>query len=142
MIRIEFEPPKELLCDCCGGTTVSLTRFVFNDDGPYAVYYARFGRKHPNRTVDALVSLGEWGEESGPWDRVAFPLRIWVESDKFGVTCAPAAESPWPDAKVTGRMLDREEALAHERIKEVFHITDHIVVEDPLIREYLNTKQD
>jgi hypothetical protein len=35
-------------------------------------------------------------------------------------------------------MLDREEALAHPRIKDVFHITDHMVEDDPIIRTYLN----
>jgi hypothetical protein len=35
-------------------------------------------------------------------------------------------------------MLDREEALAHERLAEVFHITDHMVVDDQPMREHLD----
>lgn len=30
-------------------------------------------------------------------------------------------------------MLDREESLAHELISDVFHITDHMVKDDPEI---------
>jgi hypothetical protein len=30
-----------------------------------------------------------------------------------------------------GRLLNRDEALAHPWCKEVFHITDHITQEDP-----------
>jgi hypothetical protein len=36
-----------------------------------------------------------------------------------------------------GMTLNREEALAHPRIKDVFHISDHIVTEDFLVIEYL-----
>jgi hypothetical protein len=38
MIRIEFENPIESQCECCGKTTVRLTRFVYRDDDAYAVY--------------------------------------------------------------------------------------------------------
>jgi hypothetical protein len=48
-----------------------------------------------------------------------------------------AAASPWKNAMVIGRMLDRAEALAHPRIREVFHITDHITTEDPVLRPFL-----
>lgn len=49
-----------------------------------------------------------------------------------------AAKSPWKDADIVGKILDREEALAHDWIKEVFHITDHMVVEDEALKAYLN----
>jgi hypothetical protein len=45
-----------------------------------------------------------------------------------------ASESPWKNAKVIGRILDRVEALAHPLIDEVFHITDHMVEDDALLR--------
>jgi len=34
-------------------------------------------------------------------------------------------------------MLNRAEALAHPRIQEVFHVTDHMVLEDPDLKEHL-----
>ena len=40
--------------------------------------------------------------------------------------------------ELLGRMLDREEALAHERLADVFHVTDHMVAEDRPIRDHLN----
>jgi hypothetical protein len=36
-----------------------------------------------------------------------------------------------------GRILDRSEALAHDLVAEVFHITDHMVRDDQPLREYL-----
>ena len=137
MLTIEFEPPKESRCSCCNGVTVTLTRFVHDEEGPVAVYKARFGRGHPDRVVEILVSIGDWEEGAQPWDRVAFPLRMWLAQDQFAVGLTEAEESPWRKSTLFGRILNREEALAHERVKEVFHVTDHIAREDAAIRQYL-----
>jgi hypothetical protein len=34
--------------------------------------------------------------------------------------------------------LDRQEALAHPWVKDVFHITDHAVLEDKVLKEHLD----
>ncbi len=138
MIEIDFEPPSERRCECCGGITVSLTRFVHDGDETIGAYYARFGRTHPERIVQGLVSIGPWGEGTGPWDRVAFAIRIWVAGEQYQVGVTDAAESPWHHVELFGRILDRAEALQDERLREVFHITDHMVIEDRPLHEYLN----
>jgi hypothetical protein len=142
MLTFEFEEPNRSRCDCCGGVTVSLTRFVNQDGDAYAVYYARFGEGHEPRLVDAVVSIGEWGDGAGPWDRVAFALRLWVAETQYQVTVVDAEESPWKGIELLGRMLDREEALEHERIGEVFHVTDHMVSDDQAIREHLSGESE
>ena len=114
MLTIEFSEPSSLKCDCCGGLTTSLTRFVYLDGNAYAIYYARFGVAHEPRVVEAVVSIGEWGEGSGPWDRVAFPLRVRSAESEYQVTLVDAAESPWNGVALLGRMLNRAEALQHE----------------------------
>jgi hypothetical protein len=138
MLTFEFEEPSRSRCQCCGGVTVSLTRFVYEDGDAHAIYYARFGEQHEPRVVEAVVSIGEWGEDAGPWDRVAFPLRLRAAETEYQVTVVNASESPWQGVELLGRMLDREEALAHERLAEVFHVTDHMVADDLPIRGYLN----
>jgi hypothetical protein len=138
MLTFEFPEPSSSRCDCCGGVTTSLTRFVYQDGDAYAIYYARFGVTHEPRVVDAVVSLGEWGEEAGPGDRVAFPFRLRAAESEYQVTVVDAAESPWEGVKLLGRMLDRAEALHHERLAEVFHISDHMVREDVPLRDYLD----
>ena len=138
MLTFEFAEPDRSRCDCCGGVTISLTRFVYEDGDAYAIYYARFGEQHEPRVVEAVVSVGEWGEDAGPWDRVAFPLRFRAAESEYQVTVVNADESPWQGVELLGRMLDREEALAHERLAEIFHVTDHMVVDDEAIREYLD----
>jgi hypothetical protein len=138
MLTFEFAEPKSARCECCGGVTTTLTRFVYQDGDAYAIYYARFGTTHRPRVADAVVSIGEWGEDSGPWDRVAFAFRLSAVETEYRVTVVDAAESPWQGKELLGRMLDRAEALEHERLAEVFHISDHMVREDIPLRDYLN----
>jgi hypothetical protein len=138
MLTFEFKAPNSAKCECCGGITTALTRFVYQDGAAYAIYYARFGVTHEPRVVEAVVSIGEWGEGSGPWDRVAFPLRLRTADNEYQVTIVDAVESPWEGVELLGRMLDRVEALQHERLQEVFHISDHMVRDDAPLRDYLN----
>ena len=49
-----------------------------------------------------------------------------------------AEESPWKDVTFLGRILDRGEALKHEWISDVFHITDHMVADDKEIVGYFS----
>jgi hypothetical protein len=138
MLTIEFSESTSVKCECCGGVTRSLTRFVYEDGDAYAIYYARFGVAHEPRVVEAVVSIGEWGEGAGPWDRVAFPLRVRSAESEYQVTVVDSDESPWRGVTLLGRMLDRAEALQHERLTEVFHISDHMMRDDQELREYLN----
>ena len=141
MLTVEYEPENQSEpCDCCGGRTTSLTRFVYNDGDAYAVYYAKYSNNHPEHVVVATVSLGEWGEGSTPEQRVAFALELRANDNEYKVGLINAEFSPWQNAKTIGRTLNREEALAHPLVKEVFHVTDHMVSDDAPIREYLNAQ--
>lgn len=133
MIRIELEPPNVSTCECCGNLTTRLTRFVYDDEDAYAVYYASWTDAHPNEMA-AAVSVGVWWEGGTPADRTAFALRLWQDDFQFGVTVEDASSSPWRTVELLGRMLDRSEALTHPRLKDVFHLTDHIFAEDPEVK--------
>lgn len=139
MIKIEFEEPNIYNCDCCDNQSVRLTRFVYNDDDAHAVYYCRYTIGHEHKVVEGVMSLGKWWEGSTPADRVAFPFRIWTNEKNYQVGLMDKAECHWKDADLLGTMLDRSESLQHEWIKEVFHITDHIVLEDQPVIDYLNS---
>jgi hypothetical protein len=49
-----------------------------------------------------------------------------------------AAGAPWSDAVFPGRMLRRDQALAHPWRTEVFQIIDHMLVQDPEIKAFLD----
>jgi hypothetical protein len=139
MITVEFEAPTQSRCECCGSVTVRLTRFVYRDGDAYAVYYAQYTEGHDEKRVSGLVSLGEWGDAATPEERLAFPLQIWMDADNFQVGLVSPADSPWSDVTFLGRILNRDEALGHERIGEVFDISDRMVTDDPEITKYFGT---
>jgi hypothetical protein len=142
MLTIEFEPPVQgEPCECCGGRTTSLTRFVYWDGDAHAVYYASLSDTHPLGYVSVLISIGEWGEDAPPSARDSFYVRIRLNAENFEVNVRSGHESPWDAADIMGRTLERDEALAHPRLKEVFHITDHIVTEDTPVIEYLSKEE-
>ncbi|MGH9427585.1 MAG: hypothetical protein ACRD2L_14935 [Terriglobia bacterium] len=136
MIRIECEEPVKEVCDCCGGTTIRLTRFVYENGDAFATYYGLFSDNHPAREVKLAVSLGGWGEGSSPKDRRSFALVLGDNESEYQVKIVDAEESPWQGVGVIGQMLDRDEALTHPWLNDVFHITDHIVTDDAEIKTY------
>lgn len=140
MIKIEFEPPTESVCECCGNTTVRLTRFVYQDGDAHAVYYAQFTKGHRQKRVSGLIGLGDWGDGATPEGRVAFPFQIWMTKGNFNVGLVDAADSPWSNVTFLGRILNRAEALKHAWISDVFHITDHMVSDDKEVMRYFEAQ--
>ena len=140
MLTIEFEEPKESICECCGNITVRLTRFVHLDGNAHAIYYALFTKEHPEKQLSGLISLGDWGEEASPDNRVAFPFRIWTHNNEYEVGLVDAKDSPWSHATFLGKILNRDEALKHEWLSEVFHITDHMVSDDIQVTQFFETQ--
>jgi hypothetical protein len=140
MIEIEFKEPHVSKCNCCGHETITLTRFVHKDGEAHAIYYAKFTKEHPDKFVSGIISIGEWGDKALPKDRVAFPFRIWTYENNFQVGLVDSNESPWSNETFLGPILDRKDGLNHPWVKEIFHITDHIVMEDNVIIEYFNEK--
>ena len=135
MIRIELEPAVHAICECCNVATTRLTRFVYQDDDAYGIYYAVFGEGHDE--IKAIVAVGGWCDGTTPADRVAFPMILWQNANEHAVTLVDRADSPWMDVALIGEVLDRDVALEHPRLSDVFHLTDHIFAEDPEIRAFL-----
>ena len=136
MIEIEYSDKHTSLCECCGGRTTVLTRFVHDDGATKAAYYVRFSDNHPEEHASAVISIGPWGEGVLPSERLAFPMVFFLKEGRFTVMLTDAEVSPWKEVDILGRMLDREEALTHELKDEVFHITDHISWEDEDVQAF------
>lgn len=140
---IEFAEPKGSRCACCGGLTVTLTRFVYRNGDAFGVYYARYSASgdHADDEIAMLVSLGPWGEGTVPADRAAFSCRVRPTEDSYGVMLADAAESPWADAEVVGEKLSREAALAHPWKATAFEVVDEAFEQDRSLSGFLHRVQ-
>lgn len=109
---------------------------MYKDDSAFAIYYAKFTEGHDDKFVTGIVSIGDWGSDDEPTNRFAFPFRIWTDDLNYKVGLIDKADSYWQQP-LLGTILNRDEALNHPWIKDVFHITDHIVREDREVIEYL-----
>jgi hypothetical protein len=138
-----LEPPRFGACGCCGGRTTNLVRFVYRDGAPYAVYYAAFAENHPEEGIDILVGLGDWSATGSPERRSAFALRLMASP---AGSAGPRTEvmegegSPWRTATLVGRLLSREEALAHPLLAEALQVLEEMVARDPEVRAYLGAR--
>ena len=86
--------------------------------------------------VQLLVGLGPWGEDDPPEVRTAIALRIWNTEENFNVALM---DSDQCETDYLGRRLSREEALANPWKQEVFDLSDHIVLCDQPIIDYLKS---
>ncbi|WP_144283022.1 hypothetical protein [Chryseobacterium echinoideorum] len=136
MLKIEFEEPNYELCECCGNTTIKLTRFVYEDENAFAIYYISFTKGHSDKDVLGLISIGDWGTDEVPECRTSFLFKLWFDDNTSYVRILDGNESPW-NSDILGKILQREDALNHPWIKDVYHITDHIVEEDQEVIEHL-----
>jgi hypothetical protein len=136
MFEIEISEPRFSQCECCGGQTTIVTRFVFKDGNPFALYHATFSDGHPESGVLVAIGFDDDWEAVESLTRVAFACHLHQTETEQGVAITDWSESPWNSSKVLGRQLDRDEALSHPLISEVFHLTDHIFIEDPIINAF------
>ena len=134
--QIEFCEPDQSVCECCGGITTKLTRFVERQGAAFAVYFARFSDNHEDGYVSVLAGFGDWSDGAEPAARTAFGFRIWTAEDSYQVGLVDADED-W-ETDYLGRKLMRDEALTHPLKQELFDLSDHIVECDQPIVEYLN----
>lgn len=138
MFNIEYEAPLIVKCNCCDDNATRLTRFVYNDDDAFAVYFMTFTDAHVEKTAYVVVSIGQWGEDSTPEMRRAFSLLITKKGNGPEVNMIDKAASPWKDKEDLGKMFDKEEALGHAWLKDALAITQQILTQDDAVIDYFS----
>jgi hypothetical protein len=138
MPTVELEPGESAQhhCVCCGGVTQTVWGYIYVEGGARAVYYATWTREHPERGFEVAISIGGWGEGADPRNK-----RLVVLEGRFletGLTfCVrDAAGSRWAAHSLLGQPLAREDVISTPLAAELFHLVDHLVVDDPRVREF------
>jgi hypothetical protein len=139
MFEIETTEPRFTVCGCCDKPLTNVTGFAARDGEAWAIYKGCFGESHPEKGVYFGIGIDDVGDSPEWKGRVAFSFWLRVENDEYRTTVIDKGESPWNNSNVLGPMLDRSEALSHQLLQEVFHLVDHIVKEDPAIKELFET---
>ena len=136
MDEIEFEPPEEGQCACCGARQQTLTRYVTRDGNAFAIYKAllTFGR-HPHR-AQVIAGFGRWDEDTAPSERTAITFDLWSDEGATNVTIVDERDSSWSSG-FFGEVLEREAALKHPLSKEVYGLMNHVLRCDEAVSAYL-----
>ena len=126
-IRLEADSPvKESVCEKCQGTNRLLHGLVYDDDFAHGIYFVEWcDGHHPERAAFLTLSLGAFGESTTADDRLAFGVEL--RAGGMSLTDEPVRDNP----DLLGSFVPRQEALTMDPIDHVWHVVDHIVLDDP-----------
>ena len=129
-LRVDERTENVRPCLDCGGSFPHITGFVCSAEGPAAVYFAST-HTHAGHAARIDVTLGTWGEEPPRDDHVTFSCELGVAGAR--AMDAPVSLSDAPP--ILGRMLTREEALAHPLVEDFWAVVDTVGEQDPAVHE-------
>ena len=98
-----------------------------------AAYFAGWTEGHEERSVLMRVSIGDWSEGTSGADRRSFALDLRAPEGEMGMMVTEHDFKDEPES--LGRAVPREEALASDEMEDVWHVADHVVIEDPRVAE-------
>jgi hypothetical protein len=129
VIRIEPEDPvKENPCPTCGGTNRLLHGYVYDDESARGIYFLEWcDGDHLRRSAFLTIGLGAFYDGSNVSDRRSVCIE-WRQ-EGMRLTDKPARDRP----ELLGAFLPREAALTLPSIDLLWHIADHIVLDDPRV---------
>lgn len=134
-MHLELASESVERCDCCGKRSHTIRGFL-NENGPAGVYFAGYTEGHDERIGTLIVSLGDWSDDAPPSAREAFVTKVRVVDGQPQVMVVDPDDSPWDDLDILGRLLTREEALAHPDKARYFHAIDHVIAGDARFMRY------
>jgi len=127
----------QFVCECCDTEAERSWAFVNAAGAPYGVYFAScYHHDGVHETwIDAI--LGTWGQDDFA-DHLTFGCRVGpvTNSPDPAATLVNGGEVA-PDKPIYGRKLTREAALINPRLPDFWHVVDHVLEHDPLVRNHL-----
>jgi hypothetical protein len=104
--------------------------FVCEDEYAHGIYFVGWcDGEHPGREAFMTVGLGTFGQGSDPDDRAAFGIE-WGRSG-MRLTDSPVRDRP----DLLGEFVPRDKALKIPNVDHVWHVADHVVLDDPRAAE-------
>ncbi len=124
-------------CPCCGNMGRSVWGYVSANNNARALYYARWIDKHPDRDIQMLVSIGNWGDSGNASMRRMIAVDCRMGDGRPTFMIVDAAKMPWGDEKLMGKGLTRDEVINDPVKDEVFQMVDQVTFEDRRIKTFL-----
>jgi hypothetical protein len=136
-LSIEPGEEKSATCEHCGDRYRVIHGFVYAAEEPFAVYHAGLYSRHPDDRASLVISVGDWNESASVTDRERVAIQAWPTPERIEMHFDSRSETPWDDSEVFGRLLEREEALAHPRRADFLEVAEFVVLHDQRLREHL-----
>lgn len=130
VITVEPGDLKQKPCLECGSDSGVITGFAYADGDANSVYYVGWCEgDHDPRRAFLTISPGEWGEGTDAEDRI----NVCIEWREAGMRLSEEPVMSRPD--LLGRFVSRNEAMRLGGVEALWHLADHIVVDDPNVRK-------
>jgi len=110
------------------------TGFVLDRGDAYAVYWADWFPHSSEMIVN--VVMGEFGYLASYDDNVLFGIR-YGRVDQEASPAASLIQPTIDDARMRARPLDRDGALEHPWLADLWEVSDWLVENDPLLHEHV-----
>ena len=127
---VRVEPSGKMstvACPKCGGTSHRIHGYVYADEAANGVYFLDWCEgRHGPRIAWLTLSLGTWGEGIEGAHRSAFGIE-WRDAGMALLDSPLIGDQP----DLLGEFVPREQALALDDIDHLWHVTDHLVTDDP-----------
>lgn len=130
--QLAIEPTKESSFACAEGLLRTVWGHVSKEDAAHAVYYVRW---NDTDLGDAtfLVAVGDWSEGATERDRDCVAAMARAIDGHLSFMLVDAADTSFADQISLGSMAAADSVRGTPLAAEVFHILDHVLVEDPRV---------
>lgn len=135
MAEITIEPGgvKTAQCTRCGRDAAVAHGYVYANGDAHAIYFVDWCEHHEQmRSAFLTLAIGDWDEGSSSANRQA--VCVQVRPDGMSLTEQPARDRP----AFFGRFLPTTLALPLVDSLDVWHLADHIVLDDPLVASVMS----
>jgi hypothetical protein len=134
---IELAGSKEMgPCECCGTDTRRVWGYVHRGMEPEAAYFVEWtlGKVDGHGAHFDLI-VGQWGDGTGPSDKVAVSLEFRRTERGPEFMVIDAGSRRIAENELAGRALSRAEVIGTPLAQDVFGIVDAIWLRDGRISE-------
>jgi hypothetical protein len=132
MMHIAERTERPRPCLDCGGEFPHVTGYVYDSDGPVAVYFGSC-HGHEGRAAWLDVIVGTWGVDPPAQDHVTFSCEVRA----IGAMAIDAPATLSRPSDLLGVVLTRVEALSHPLLATFWTVVDAVREQDPLVSNTL-----
>lgn len=126
----------EFECHDCGEANQRVWGFILADGDAHAIFFASLYHHDGDEAWIDVILSPTWADDVD--DHETFGCRVGPleGQDDPGASLVTGGAAA-PDTQLFGRKLTREDAMENPRLDDFWHVVDHILESDPLVRQHV-----